>query len=181
MTKRKTNLKWSEIKLILNQKSKNELVVLIGVLYNQGEDNRQFVMTRLGVGPDPVTVCKEKILENLCPDIHETIRLAAARKSITDFKKALGRDPKSGELLKLMVYYVEEGTAYANCYGVDYEEYYDSLISMFFKAVDLLSKCGKRERMKYLPRLEKAVKNARDLGWGYYDDISGKLYEEFPE
>ena len=45
----------------------------------------------------------------------------------------------------------------------DYEEYYDSLISMFFKTVDFLAKCGERERMKYLPRLEKVVKNARNL------------------
>lgn len=52
------------------------------------------------------------------------------RKAISDYKKASGDEVG---VLDIMVYYVEMGTKFTLEYGDIYEEFYDSLESMFKK------------------------------------------------
>jgi hypothetical protein len=49
---------------------------------------------------------------------------------------------------------------------------------MFEKILKELSTCNSEVQDQYIPRMKQVVSDAGNIGWGYYDGISGML-EEF--
>ena len=62
-----------------------------------------------------------------------------------------------------------------------YDEFYDSLYSMFQTTPKLLNKADSATQEKFVPELGDIVHSVRHIGWGFYDGISDLLNNYFPD
>jgi hypothetical protein len=180
MNKKSPKATWKDVRAVLAKREPNELLTLIQQLYALSEDNQRFIHARYGLG-DLLRPFKEQIEANICPDpmaSDEEFSIAKARKAISEYRKAAD-DPVG--TLDLMIYFVECGTRCTLEYGDMWEEYYDSLESMFTKAVKALRKMDAKTIRAFLPRLEKLVRDTEGMGWGYHDGLADAMFEEFPD
>ena len=80
-----------------------------------------------------------------------------------------------------MVLYIKTGTQFTLDYGDMYDEFYDSLIFMFQSTLKLLIKVDTATQKKFVIELGDIVYSVRDMGWGFYDDLSDLLVEYYPD
>ena len=179
MTKQARSASWKDVKTVLAQQSAPELLQLIRDLYALRPENKDFIHARFLSTEETLQPYKTIIQESLYPDgtYDEPIQLARARKAISDYKKAT-KNPLG--TLELMVYYVECGTQCTVDFGDIDAWFYESLESMFAQVVQTLQQSGHDTIDQFLPRLEAIVRQARGIGWGYYDDLSATLKAAFP-
>ena len=81
----------------------------------------------------------------------------------------------------LMIHYVECGNNFTLDYGDINEAFYDALIEMYEKAVKAVCKLPMKKKEFFRKRLEKIMKSADGIGWGYYDDLCHFYYEAFEQ
>src|SRR5690625_7650460 len=88
------------------------------------------------------------------------MRLAKAKKAISDFKKLTD---DSGKVLDLMLFYVENGTEFTLTYGDIDERFYGSMESMYEKVVVA---CEKDEKLfnKFKDQLYTIVLETSGIG-----------------
>ena len=171
---------WTNVKSILATKEYSELLMLIKDLYALNKNNKNFIEARYLVGDDVIEPYKKRIDDALYPDVmkDKPVSFSAGRKAISDYKKAT----KDNEgTIELMVLYVKTGTQFTLDYGDMYDEFYDSLISMFQATLKLLVKADNAIQEKFVTELSDIVHSVRGIGWGYYDDISSLLNDYFPD
>ena len=171
---------WNDVKAILVEKEKSELLKLIADLYSSSAENKSFIHSRYSVSGQTLEPYKGIISESLYPDVYKNkpIRLSIGKKAISDYYKAT--KDKAGQL-ELMVHYLETGNQFTIKFGDIDEQFYSSLETMFEKILTLLRKESRDVRDKYFSRLKDVVSSARNIGWGYYDyisDIFGKYESE---
>ena len=171
---------WKDVKTVLSQQSMPELLQLIRDLYALRPEVKDFLHARLLTSEQTLAPYKYTIQQSLAPDvIHgEDLALARGRKAISDYQKAT-KDPIG--TLDLMTYYVECGTQFTVDYGDIDEGFYASLESMFTQVVTKLQHNDQDTIDRFLPRLLGVVRQARGIGWGYYDAIADTLEGAFPE
>ncbi|MGI2296145.1 hypothetical protein [Paenibacillus sp. GXUN7292] len=101
------------------------------------------------------------------------MRLARAKKAISDFKK-LSND----EILTidLMICYVEQGVDFTNAYGDISEPFYNSMVSMYANVLRMING-NELLFLKLKKRLERIVTKTSGIGWGFHDDLA-YLYTE---
>ena len=180
MDKKSAKITWKDVKAILVKSNPDGLLALIQQLYALSENNQRFIHTRYGLG-DLLRPFKEQIEANISPDVmasDEEFSIARARKAISEYRKAT--DDSVGTL-DLMIYFVECGTRHTLEYGNMWEEYYDSLESMFARAVKALREMDAKTVRVFLPRLENLVRDTNGMGWGYHDSLMDALLETFPD
>src|SRR5215831_12323567 len=133
----------------------------------------------LGLSETNTIGYKAIIRQSLYPDgtYDEPIQLARARKAISDYKKAT---KNACGTLELMVYYVECGTQCSVDFGDIDAWFYESLESMFRQVIQTLQHSDHDTLDRFLPRLDAIVRQARGIGWGYYDGLSATLKAAFP-
>jgi len=168
---RKTRPKWSDVKPRVRSLEAAELVNLIRDLYRLSEDNRSFLHARFGIGEDPLAPYKAIIEASLYPDVmrDRPIRIRDAERAISHYSRAVDTSPG---LLELMVYFVEEGNAFAVDFVDIGEPFYEALLRMYDKAIACLLKQDSTIIRSYLPRLRAIVDSSSDIGWGYHDALS---------
>jgi len=178
MTTKKTT--WTNIKSILAKKDTPELLMLIKDLYALNKNNKTFIEARYLGGEETLDPYKKRIDEALYPDVtkDKPISLSAGRKAISDYKKAT---KDTDGTIELMVLYVSTGTQFTLDYGDMYDEFYDSLISMFHSTLKLLVKTDNTTQDKFVPELADIVDSVRGIGWGYHDNLSSLLNDYFPD
>ena len=171
---------WTNVKSILTTKETPELLMLIKDLYALNKNNKTFLETRYLTRSNPLEPYKKRIDEALYPDVMENdpVSFSAGRKAISDYKKAT---KDTDGTIELMVHYVKTGTQFTLDYGDMYEEFYDSLYSMFQATLKLLVKAEDATQEKFVTELGDIVHSARHIGWGYSDDLSSLLHDYFPE
>ena len=171
---------WKDVKTVLSQQSMPELLQLIRDLYALRPEVKDFLHARFLTSEQTLAPYKHTIQQSLAPDvIHgEDIELSRGRKAISDYKKAT-HDAMG--TLDLMTYYVECGTQFTVDYGDIDEGFYESLASMFTQVVKILQHSDQETIARFLPRLKGIVRQARGIGWGYYDAIAETLAEAFPQ
>jgi hypothetical protein len=154
------------------------VVGIVKALFDFSEENRTFLASRLFPETDWSVLlekCRKQVREAVFPDPSRQIRLGDARKAISAYKKATSDLAGTAEL---MLVFVESGTECASSYGVDYESFYNSLMSMLNNLLDVL--CDEHNR-GLLERLRERVcaleEKASDTGWGYADSVSERLAE----
>lgn len=103
------------------------------------------------------------------------LRLSVARKAVSDFKKIA---KSAAAVADLMVVYVESGVLCTNTFGDIDESFYNSLESMFESALAFIDKNQLFDEFK--PRLRAIVKNTRDIGWGFHDNLA-YLFEKYED
>ena len=174
MSKKKPT--WKDAKTILVEKEKSELLKLIADLYSSSTENKTFIHSRYSVGESNLDSYKSIISEALYPDIYRNkpIRLSVGKKAISDYFKATKN--KEGQL-ELMVHYFESGNQFTIEFGDVDEAFYSSLESMFERILIALEKQPPVVQKMYYQKLKKMVSSARNIGWYYYDNISGMLAE----
>lgn len=169
------SVKWSDLKKILQDTEKNELVDLIRDLYKRSTDDRRFITARYmdTISGDLKGQMLEKyrkiIVNEFFPDRgEEKLRYSVAKKAISDYSKASG-DPEG--TLDLMFTYVENGVKYTNTYGDIDKQFYLNIYGMLSKICDFFWE--KKELYPlFRKRLFKVCQDSRNIGWGFREMVS---------
>jgi hypothetical protein len=177
-TGKRTTPTWTDIRRKLGQTDMDYVIGIVKALFDFSKENRTFLASRLYPETDWSPLLekyRKQVSDAVFPDPPRQIRLGDARKAISAYKKATSDLAGTAEL---MLVYVESGTDCASSYGVDYESFYDSLISMMDDLLELL--CDERNR-RLLERLRERVldlyRKADGIGWGYHDYLIDRLAE----
>jgi hypothetical protein len=128
------------------------------------------------LGEDPLQPYKNTIHRCLRPNVSrgETPSASNAKKTIAEYKRALG---ESEGLAELMVFYCERAVEF--CRDVDYHDtaYLDALVRMFEHALNTTSDLNRKAQKNLLTRLDRVRTIARQLGYGVGDDMDVLLSE----
>ena len=165
--------KWSSIKANLSLLQKNELINLLSELYKLNKENKYYISARCSeTCEEAIRPYRILIKKFISPEIRsgdEHIEKVKAKKAISDYWKASGDN--NGKI-DLMLYYIECGTEFTLTYGDIDEPFYNSLSSMFAQTVNEVKKLTKNEISKnFVYRLLKIVNDAKNIGWGYGDEV----------
>jgi hypothetical protein len=95
-----------------------------------------------------------------------------ARKAVSDYKKVSAS--KFG-VADVMLYYVETGVQFTNTYGDIDEAFYNSMESMYERAVKYIVQHGMLRQFE--ERCRRIVTDTSGIGWGFHDGLSD-IYEE---
>ena len=169
-SKRKTRPTWGDLKTCLGDIDRDGLVRLIADLYAASSDNRAFLHTRFALGDDPVKAYKDVVTRWVYPDVfkRQDVSVAKAKKAISDYRKACG-DIQG--LIELMTCYCEEASDFAAEFGMDDEDYLESVVRMFEADIKAIAGLEPAAGVAFLDRLDKVRSRCRGLGYGVGDSI----------
>lgn len=100
------------------------------------------------------------------------MRLSVARKAVTDAKK-LNLPPEA--MADIMLFYVETGVRFTNDYGDIDESFYNSMESMYLKALKYIESVGLLSEFEH--RARNIVDDSANTGWGFYDTLGDYFYQ----
>jgi len=164
----------SEVKKELKKLDKEKLVDLLSDLYKKNKSVKEYL--DFYVNPNEKELFlkyKDKVYEAFYPKRGDRFKLSDGKKAISDFKKL----ETSKELLSdLMLFYAETGVEFTNEFGDIDEPFYDSIASVYLKALALMDKENILE--KFAVRAKKIVDDTSGIGWGFHDEL-GDIYSEF--
>lgn len=172
---------WGAIKSQLGKSQHKALITLIGELYKLNRDNQRFISAKfLPTSDASINPYKHLVKQYISPEIRrgdERIEKAKARKAINDYWKAT-KDIYGK--IDLMLYYVECGTQFTLTYGDIDEPFYNSLSLMFTQAIQEIKKLPEDATYEnFVYRLREITHDARDIGWGYGDELHDTFDTEF--
>jgi hypothetical protein len=165
-----------DLKQFLNTRTKEELIRDIGELFSKIDSVQEYYQSKLNLGFSHEVLDKYKaIIKNeFFPSRgFHAFSLSVARKAISDYKKV--SSSKMG-LADIMLYYVEMGVKFTNTYGDIDEPFYNSMESMYKKAVEFIVKNLMKETFR--DRCEQIVRDTEGIGWGFHDGLSD-IYEAY--
>ena len=161
----------------LKKLDKEQLIDLIADLYKKSKQAKEFF--DFYAEPDEIALFKkyrDKVYEAFYPKRGFGFKLKEGKQAISDFKK-LGT---STELIAdLMLFYVETGVEFTNEYGDIDEAFYSSLEKTYLQALTLM----KKENLlgKFVERATKVVRDTRNIGWGFHDELKGIHYDFYSD
>ncbi len=119
------------------------LLSLVQDLYAASGENQTFLHSRFGLVPDALLPYKEILDRWLWPDRNQQISVAAAKKAIASYARALG-DPAG--LAELKVFYCERAAGFCSDVGFADESYFDALVKMFEGALETIALLPEKDR-----------------------------------
>ena len=166
---------WSDVRAALLHFDRAALRGLVHDLYTASKDNQAFLHARLGLGHDQLQPFKASISRWICPDLmkNQPISVSKAKKTIADYKKAIGRPDGMAEL---SIYYCEEAFGFLESCSVEDESYFAALIRMYGRSLEFVSSLPPAERATYIERLEKLRSRGRRIGWGVEEELNSLWY-----
>ncbi len=165
----RTTPSWTDVKTRLADFDRVALLGLVQGLYAASKDNKAFLHARFGLGDDPLEPYKNVIIRWINPpNLRSPMSVSKAKKSISDYKKALGQ-PEG--LAELTVFYCEEVFAFLAGCGMDDEAFYDALVRMFEQALKYVLALPTAQRADFLTRLDRVRQLGQNVGWGVGDDF----------
>ena len=180
MKKQKSNKPtWIDVKKLIKDIENSKLIELVKDLYELSDENKNFLHARFLAGSSSLSKYRKIISDSLYPDIfdeEDDFNFDKADKAIKAYAKATNDNEGTADL---MIYYVECGNKFTLDYGDINEAFYDALIEMYEKAVKAVCKLAKNKQDPFRKRLEKIMKSADGIGWGYDDDLCHFYYEAF--
>jgi hypothetical protein len=169
---------WTDIRRKLAHADVDYVIGVVKALCDFSRENRTFLASRLFPETDWSALlekCRNQVRNAVFPDPPTRIRLGDARKVIRAYRKATS---DLAGIAELMLVFVESGTGCARTYGIDYESFYSSLISMLDDLLDILiDERNRRLLERHRGRLRDLEEEAGHLGWGYSDYVSERLAE----
>ncbi len=169
---------WKLVRSALHLEEKESLLRLLKEVYELDRQNRDFMDARFVVNgrSESIEPYKRRIDHALSPDPlsnpNGKISVAAARKAVSDYRKA-SRDLAGA--LDLMLFYVECGTEFAAEYGFGEEPYFASLEGIFAALLKELPRLDAALRSEYWDRIDSLIERAGAIGWGYPDTLRSLL------
>ena len=109
---------------------------------------------------------------------NEVLDIGSAEDAIERYSKAI--DDVKGET-ELMVFFVECGNNFTLSYGDIDDDFYDSMLLMYEKAIQNVTELSIKEQKVFKERLHEIVVSASGIGWGYHDGLREAYYESFPD
>jgi len=175
---KKTQPTWTDVKSVLAQMRREELISTIDALYKLRKENKQFLHTRFKLSENALDEYKLQISNGVNPSsVKAKISFKNARQALSDYKNAIG-DPEG--LAELMVFYCEECAKSIRNYGI-WEQYADATVNIWFDTLKHISKLSKARQLHYRKKLESALKYMGDVGWGVTDSINDFMDEFDPQ
>ncbi len=172
-------MKITELKKHLKKVSTDELVKDIADLYRKNNFVKDYYNTKYcsDNGLSIMNKYKEVIEDEFFPvNGYGKARLSVAKKAITEFKK-LSKDKSL--LAELMIFYVETGVQYTECYGDIDDTFYLSMEGMYERAVNLIIDYSLDRKFK--DRCLKIVNDTVNMGWGFHDGLGDTYYSYFSD
>ena len=162
-----------QLKKELQKLTKEQLIEQIAELYDTYKPVKEYYNTFLNPGNIQELFEKYKavIVNEFFPNTksrNPKIRFSVAKKAIADFAAL---KPSSQSLAELMVTFVENACRFTNDYGDMPEQFYDSTVTNFERALKYLKKEGLLEDFKL--RFEKCLEYADSCGYGFSDEMNG--------
>jgi hypothetical protein len=170
---------WIDVKNSIKGIEFSRLVELVKELYQLSDENKNFLHARFNGGDDSLKKYRKIILDSLYTDVLDddnNFDFERADTAIKTYAKAT--NDKEG-IADLMIYYVECGNKFTLDYGDINEVFYDTLVEMYEKAIKAVCKMPNKKQDPFRKRLEKIMKSADGIGWGYYDDLCHFYHEAF--
>lgn len=155
--------------------SKEDLEKDITEIFRKYPAIKEYYQNKLLPQADTEIIAKyKKIIENeFFPTRgYGKAKLSVAKKAIADYKK-ICRFPEN--LIDVMLFYVEQGVKFTNEYGDIEEAFYNSMESMFDKAVKLMGQNDLKDLFQ--KRCQKVVDDTSGIGWGFHDTLS-EIYND---
>ena len=164
------------LKEYLKQRSKEDLINEISGLFTRFEYVKDYYQAKLGQNDAQVLQKYKDIIKG---EFFPTrgfgkARLSVARKAISDYQKM---SPTSEGLADIMIFFVEMGVKFTNAYGDINEPFYNSMESMYERAIKFITDHGIQDMFK--TRCIKIVEDTVNIGWGFHDGLSNLYYECF--
>jgi Family of unknown function (DUF6155) len=158
------------LKQYLKNRSKEELIGDISELFKRFNSVKDYYQIKLSPQEEMQVIAKyRKIIEDEFFPARGLgkAKLSVAKKAITEYRK-ISETPVS--TADIMLFYVEQGVKFTNAYGDIDEPFYNSMESMYGKAVEWIVKY----EMQYVfeERCMRIVEDASGIGWGFYDTLS---------
>lgn len=166
--KSKSQPSWSDVKAKLAHFDCAGLVCLVADLYALSKTNQLFLHARFSLGTDSLATYERRIHDALSPDWNKPVRMADAKKAISEYRKAIGR-PEG--VLELRLFWCEAASTFSMEFGYADEGYFDALLRQFEAALNALSGVNEISRKSAIERLV-AVRNRIDVGYGVKDDMN---------
>jgi len=170
---------WSDVKARLTHFDHDGLLGLLHDLYSAGKDNQVFLHARFGLGEDVLAPYKASINRWLWPDMfkNQNASVAEAKKSIANYKKAIGHPDG---LAELMVFYCERASGFSVEVGLQDEGFFVPLVRMFEQALQAIARLPEAQRPPLVERLKLVQDISQGIGYGVDDAMSALLVEYRP-
>ncbi len=173
----KQSVGWQNVRRQLNNWAKPALVALVKDLYDTCPENRDFLQARFQAESNAGTALEKyrhKIVEQFFPSRgFGKLKLAEARKTIRDYRKATGNLTGT---IDLMLTYVENGSQFTHEFGDINEAFYNSLESVLNEMAELLLGEGAKLYPQFRDRIQRLTTHASHIGWGYGDALRDQVY-----
>jgi hypothetical protein len=166
----KSQTSWTGVKAKLADLDRAGLLDLIHDLYDVRKDNQWFLHTRFGLGRDALEPYKKTIDRWIWPDVlrNQNTSVSKAKQAISDYQKALN---DAGGLAELMVFYCEQAVGFCSDVGHDDVAYFDALVRMFARALELATTLQVPVRDGIFIRLDRVRRIAHNFGYGVGDEM----------
>jgi Family of unknown function (DUF6155) len=172
-------MKIKDLKKYLDTRSREQLMAEIGDMFSKIDSVRDYYRGKLNLGYSAEVAEKYKSIIK-----HEFFpargfgraQLSIARKAVSDYRKV--SDSKFG-VADVMLYYVEMGVQFTNTYGDIDEAFYNSMESMYERAVKYIVQ--HRMQGQFEEGCRKIVADTSEMGWGFHDGLSCIYEEHFKE
>ena len=167
----------TELRKQLEQRSKKQLIDDIAELFGKFDVVQDYYEAKFNPIETAQLVEKYKIVirKEFFPERgFGKARRSVARKAINDYKK-VSRDPFG--VAELMLYFVEMGVRFTNEYGDIDEPFYNSMESMYHKAIQHIFKHELQHHFD--DRCREIMHSTGGIGWGFHDTMSEIYYEAF--
>jgi hypothetical protein len=177
--KKKKTPSWIDVKRNIKDFNKDQLLDLIGDLYRLSANNKEFFHARFSLSEDPLESYKRIIQDAIHPYLedNETLDIGRAEDAIERYSKAT--DEVKGET-ELMDFFVECGNNFTLSYGDIDDDFYDSVLLMYEKAIQNVTELPPEKQKVFKNRLHAIMESASGIGWGYHDGLRQLYYESFP-
>lgn len=174
MATKKPTPSWNDVKAKLAEFDRVGLIALMQDLYAASKDNQAFLHARFALGGDVLKPYKATIDRWLWPDVfkNQDTSVAKAKKSISDYKKAIGQ-PEG--LAELMVFYCERAAGFSNDFGLQDQGYFDGLVRMFGQALKAIDALPQDCRAALIARLDSVRHISHNFGYGVGEDMDDLL------
>ena len=169
------DIKLGGLKPYLKQASREQLAADIADLFTKFEAVRDYYQAKLFPESEAQVIEKYKatIKHEFFPERGFGLaRLSVARKAVADYRKVCR---SKASLADLMLFYVETGVEFTNAYGDIDEPFYNSMESMYKKAVELIVENELQEVFER--RCKRIVSDTEGMGWGFNDALR-YIYEK---
>jgi len=126
------------------------------------ENNKEFFHTRFSLSEDPLESYKRIIQDSVHPYLegNEILDIGSAEDAIERYSKAI--DDVKGET-ELMVFFVECGNNFTLSYGDIDDDFYDSVLLMYEKAIQNVTELSPKEQKIFGIITKKKVTLCPDL------------------